>query len=248
MSNLHSSKRLVDARVPLVHAEARGSGTRPRSLASESTSPGRGPHRRDARLLKALQEIPRRLFFPDGVDPETSNYVPVELEHGRILPAADVVALMLSALELTGTERVLDVGGSSGYQAALLSRLAREVYSIALDPRLVEGTQRTLIALGCNNVRVIGCDPRAGWPDAAPYQGIVVGTGASEVPPTLIEQLDIGGRLVIPLGDADAQLVERLRKGENTINFETLGACHLGMLPSSSRIRALFPWTPVHEA
>lgn len=166
----------------------------------------------------------------------------VALGDGRTLPPASLVATMLRALELRGTERVLEVGTGSGYQAGLLSHLAREVVSIEIDRALAESAERALATLGCSNVRLVHGDGSAGWPDGAPYQAIVVGSGAWEIPPDLIEQLDVGGRLVIPLGDEQGQLIQRLRKRADGLDSETLGACHLDMLVGEPRTPSSFPW------
>jgi protein-L-isoaspartate(D-aspartate) O-methyltransferase len=198
-------------------------------------------------LVDAMQQVPRRLFLPAGIDPLLANDVPVTLAQGRILSPVNLVRMMLQALELVGTERVLEIGGGSGYQAGLLSRLAREVHSIELDRALAENAKRALAELGCSNVRVIHGDASAGWPEGAPYQAIVVGVGAWEIPPELIEQLDLGGRLVIPVGDEDGQLIERLRKRADAMDSETLGACHLDMLVGE-RGSASFPWTHLGKA
>lgn len=151
--------------------------------------------------------------------------------------------MMLQALELEGTERVLDVGGGSGYQAALLGRLAREVVSVESDDELVRRAASTLAKLGSDNVRVVRASVFSGWPERAPYQAIIVGGGATELPAALVEQLDDGGRIVIPLGDSGAQLVEWLQKHRNCFDSKTIGACRLGMLPSSGQNFSSFPWT-----
>jgi protein-L-isoaspartate(D-aspartate) O-methyltransferase len=150
---------------------------------------------------------------------------------------------MLRALELEGTERVLDVGGASGYQAALLSRLAREVVSVEMDDDLVRLASSALEALGRDNVRIVHADVVAGWPSEAPYDAIVVWVGFSEYPQALIDQLALGGRLVIPLGDADAQLVWRLHKRFDGVDSETIGSCRVDVLTSSSRASSSFPWS-----
>lgn len=150
---------------------------------------------------------------------------------------------MLQALELVGTERVLDVGWSSPYVAALLSQLAAEVYTVVDTSELVAPREEELSALGCSNVHVVSAEACEGWPTSAPYQAILVGGAASEVPLPLLDQLDLGGRLVVPIGDAEGQLLERLLKRRGAVESETLGACHLGLLTGAQASPPSFPWT-----
>jgi len=152
---------------------------------------------------------------------------------------------MIEALELAGTERVLELGCPSAYAAAVLSRLAAEVYSVVSEQELAERRGRHLYALGCRNVHVVLSPPQAGWPSAAPYQAIVVGAAAAEVPLELIHQLDLGGRLVISIGDEAGQLLERVYKCQGALKSETLGSCHLGMLADARHTPSLVPW--VHQ-
>jgi protein-L-isoaspartate(D-aspartate) O-methyltransferase len=200
----------------------------------------------EARLSKALEEVPRHRFFPTGVDRNTPNDRTVPLGGGRIIPPVAVVAMMIRALELEGTERVLEIGSGSGYLAALLGRLAREVVSVEADDELVKHAGSLLAELGWSNVRVVHADGYGGWPEAAPYQAIVLGAAVPELPLTLVDQLDLGGRLVIPLGDAEAQLVERLRKHVDRLDSETVGSCHLDMLATARKAPSSFPWTGHH--
>jgi protein-L-isoaspartate(D-aspartate) O-methyltransferase len=193
--------------------------------------------------MQAVRTLPRARFVPESADTSVADDQPVSLSEGRSIPPVHVVVMMLGALELKGTERVLDIGGGSGYQAAILSQLAREVISVEVDEELAAGASRTLSECGCANVRVMCGDASAGWPAAGPYQAIVVGAAAAKLPVALIEQLDLGGRLVIPLGDSDYQLVERLRKRVDGLDSETIGACRLDLLASPDRPPTSFPWT-----
>jgi protein-L-isoaspartate(D-aspartate) O-methyltransferase len=155
----------------------------------------------------------------------------------------DVAASMLSALALDGTERVLDAGSSSGYTAALLSRLARKVVSVETTLEGAETRVRQLNALGgCHNVEVVVGFPETGHPPQAPYQAILVAAGASQLPEALLDQLDRDGRLVIALGSAEGQLVERVRKRADGVIIDTICPCHLPMLPERERRHSSFPW------
>ena len=201
---------------------------------------------REARLLKALDEVPRKRFFPAGVDRSIPSDQPVPLGWGRTIPPVNVVATMLRALELEGTERVLEIGGASGYQAALLGRLARDVVSVEANDELVKRAMSVLGELGSTNVLLIHADAAAGWPAGAPYQAIVAGAAAPELPSALVDQLDVGGLLVIALGDSDAQLVERLRKRVDGLDSQTIGSCRLDMLEGLRPKSSSFPWTARH--
>lgn len=194
------------------------------------------------RLAEAIGATPRAHFVPEGVRPASSDEESISLGPGRCIPPVQVVAMMVGALELNGTERVLDIGSSSGYQAAILSRLAREVVSVEVDERSAADARRALAAIGAANVRVLSGDASAGWPDAAPYQAILVGAAVSKLPSALLAQLDVGGRLVIALGDSECQLIDRLRKRVDGLDSETIGSCRLEMLDDDRPPRS-FPWT-----
>ena len=147
---------------------------------------------------------------------------------------------MLIALELTGAERVLEIGSSSGYETALLSQLSSEVISLNSDPEQAKARVPLFASLGCHNVRLFMGSGSAGWPDHAPYQAILVASGAPRLPQRLLDQLDIGGRLVIPLGDQSGQVVELVRKHLDGVVSSALGTGHLKMLPW--RRQSVFPW------
>jgi protein-L-isoaspartate(D-aspartate) O-methyltransferase len=203
---------------------------------------GLGVH--DRRVLAAVQTVPERLF-----ELNRPGQAPSDATSGPPIPFTTLVALMVQALELRGDERVLDVGTGSGYQAALLGRLAREVYSVELEPGISEAAQRTLSKLGFDNVHVATGDASKGWPSAAPYQAIVVGAASTYVPGELIEQLDEGGRLVIAIGDERGQLVERLRKGRQSLESEVVTWCALPPLVfAQPRSPSSRPWMKAPQA
>jgi len=169
----------------------------------------RGVH--DARVLAAMRAVPRERFVQRGWEPEAYDDNPLPIAAGQTISQPYIVAFMSEALQLRGDERVLEVGSGSGYAAAVLARLAREVHSVEHHAVLAEGARAALAALGITNVQVHHADGTLGWPAAAPYDAIVVTAAGPEVPPALMEQLALGGRLVMPIGERDgAQWLVRL--------------------------------------
>jgi protein-L-isoaspartate(D-aspartate) O-methyltransferase len=196
----------------------------------------RGRHSPEARLREALLHVPRSLFCEEEPPKHESEV--------REPPEDLTVVTMLEGLALVGTERVLELGSPTAYTAALLSHLAAEVYSVAADQDVAERREQELHSLDCRNVHVVLAAPQVGWPVAAPYQAILVGAAASELPLELVHQLDLGGRLVISIGDANAQLLERVHKRQDSVDSETLGACHLSLLPGARQTPSQVPWAP----
>jgi len=158
------------------------------------------------------------------------------------IPSEALLEKVLQALGLSGRERVLEVGSRTGYETALLSHLAGAVISLSSSPETAKVRSELLGASGCHNVRVVVDTGGASWPLAAPYSAIVVTSGATHIPAVLLDQLENGGRLVIPLGDASGQLLELVRRGEGGFTSETLASCHFPMLPWASRRPSSFPW------
>jgi len=152
-------------------------------------------------VLKAMAEVPRHLFVPVELAGQAYEDHPLPIGRGQTISQPYVVALMTECLGLRGGEKVLEVGTGSGYQAAVLARIAGEVFSIEIDPALAASAARTLERAGARNVRVKAGDGFFGWPEEAPFEAIVVTAAAPEVPPDLLAQLADGGRLVLPLGD-----------------------------------------------
>lgn len=165
------------------------------------------------RVLRAMGLVPRELFVPPAVRTQAYSDHALGIAHGQTISQPYMVAVMSAALELEGWERVLEVGTGSGYQCAVLAELAREVWSVERIPELAESASDLLASLGYGNVNVRTGDGSSGWPEAAPYQGIVVTAATPRVPTPLLQQLDPdGGRLVAPVGDRELQslsVVER---------------------------------------
>ncbi|HTO07331.1 MAG TPA: protein-L-isoaspartate(D-aspartate) O-methyltransferase [Myxococcota bacterium] len=178
----------------------------------------------DARVLAAMRALPRHVFVsPDQAELAYQDRA-LPLGEGQTLSQPFVVALMLEAARLAGPERVLEVGAGSGYVAALLSRLAREVYAIELDPELAERARRRLAELGCANVELRAGDGARGWPERAPFDAILVSAAMERLPEALAAQLAVGGRLVAPLGTprGDQSLVRLTKTGGDSLAREEL--------------------------
>ena len=180
---------------------------------------------RDERVLRAMAEIPRHLFVPETWRSSAYDDGPLPIGDEQTISQPYIVALMSESLELQGTETVLEIGTGSGYQAAVLSRLAKRVYSIEIIPQLAETARARLAALGYSNVTVLVGDGNVGWPQASPYDAIMVTAAAPQIPQALLDQLADGGRLVLPVViNGDAQELLRLRKNGETVARENLGA------------------------
>ncbi|GIK08458.1 MAG: protein-L-isoaspartate O-methyltransferase [Anaerolineaceae bacterium] len=167
---------------------------------------------RDPRLLAAFESVPRHLFVPEEYRQRSYADGPLPIGHEQTISQPYIVALMTHLLELTGRERVLEVGTGSGYQAAILSRLAAEVHTVEIVPELFAQAERTLSELGCANVHSHLADGSLGWTAAAPYDGILVTAAAPSAPQMLLDQLAAGGRLVLPVGGLGYQELEIWRK------------------------------------
>lgn len=175
----------------------------------------------DLAVLHAFDTVPRHLFVPEAVRHRAYEDVALPLGHGQTISRPGSHALHLQTARLDGSERVLEIGSGSGFQTALLARLAREVCSIELVAELARLVQSRLDALRITNVDLRVGDGSTGWPERAPFDAILVGAAAPSVPVSLREQLAEGGRMLIPIGDDAAQrlmLVER--KGEEWTETE----------------------------
>jgi protein-L-isoaspartate(D-aspartate) O-methyltransferase len=166
-------------------------------------------HIRDERVLEAMSQIPRELFVPPECRLQAYDDAPIPIGFDQTISQPYMTALMCASLELTGTERVLEVGTGSGYHAAVLCMLAREVYSIEIVPELADVARRNLAEAGlADRVHVIAGDGSKGFPLEAPYDAISVAAGAPEVPALLLHQLSDPGRMVIPVGSRGDQELE----------------------------------------
>jgi len=175
----------------------------------------------DERVLEAMRRVPRHVFVPESYRDEAYADYPLPIGHGQTISQPFIVALMCSLLGLRGDEKVLEVGTGSGYQAAVLAHLAREVHTIERIPELAQEAARRLAELGLENVRVHIGDGTLGLPEEAPFDGILVAAAAPRVPQPLLEQLSEGGRLVAPVGRRGWQVLERWTRRGNGWERET---------------------------
>lgn len=183
----------------------------------------RGIH--DPAVLRAMRDVPREAFLPPELAEFAYRDSPLPIERGQTISQPYIVALMTAALRLEPTDRVLEVGTGSGYAAAILSRIAREVVTIERHQELASLASQRLRSLGHANVRVVCGDGTLGWAEDAPYDAIIVAAGGPVVPEALLDQLAVGGRLVIPVGDDRAlqTLLRITRRPDGSLEREFLG-------------------------
>jgi len=179
----------------------------------------------DERVLAAMREVPRERFVPSDVRYLAYEDEPLPIGEGQTISQPTIVALMTEALRLDGSEHVLEVGTGSGYQAAVLARLAKDVVSVEIMEVLRERAAKALRDLGVTTVEVHPAGEALGWPEGAPYDAIIVTAAAPEAPPPLLEQLAVGGRLVIPVGSRLAQELVVVTKTEAGTIVDQIGGC-----------------------
>jgi protein-L-isoaspartate(D-aspartate) O-methyltransferase len=186
---------------------------------------------RDARVLAVMGSVPRHWFIP--ADDLAWAYAdgPLPIGYGQTISQPYIVALMTELLELEPTDRVLEVGGGCGYQAAILGELAEEVHSVEVIPELARQEGKTLAGLGYPNVHVHSGDGSQGWPEAAPYNRILVAAGGPDVPQPLLDQLAEDGQLVIPVGSRRVQQLEVWKRtGKEFTRRVSLEVCFVPLL------------------
>ncbi len=177
------------------------------------------------RVLTAIAEVPREDFLPTGLRSKAYKNVALPIGHGQTISQPYIVALMTQALHLQGDEIVLEIGTGSGYQTAILSRLCQQVVTLERLASLARKVAARLADLGCDNVELYTADGTLGWKTSAPYDGVIVTAGAPEVPSPLYNQLKVGGRLVIPVGDESSQELQVIEKQEQGPRTERLCGC-----------------------
>jgi protein-L-isoaspartate(D-aspartate) O-methyltransferase len=179
----------------------------------------------DKRVLAAMARIPRERFVPPEHQAHAYDDRPLPIGFDQTISQPFIVALMTEALELTGSEKVLEVGTGSGYQAAILAALARSVVTVERLPVLAEGAKRVLDSLGYSNITVHLAGETLGWQGEAPYDAIVVTAAAPHVPNDLLGQLAINGRMVIPVGSRYVQELCKITRRRNGNTIRNLGGC-----------------------
>ena len=179
----------------------------------------------DERVLAAMRRVPRHRFVQEALRDRAYGDHPLPIGEEQTISQPYIVGLMTSLLELTGREKVLEVGTGSGYQTAVLATLARRVCSIERLPRLAERARAVLEALGYDNVWVRVGNGALGWPDEAPFDRILVAAGGPAVPPPLFQQLAEGGRLVLPIGDTDTQTLTVVDNDHGRMRTRAVGDC-----------------------
>jgi protein-L-isoaspartate(D-aspartate) O-methyltransferase len=177
----------------------------------------------DERVLAAFAEVRRDLFVPEHLREAAEGDHPLPIGYGQTISQPYVVAYMTERLRLSGTERVLEVGTGSGYQTAILARLADEVFSIEIVPELAARAREVLLGrLGVANVRLRTGDGALGWPEAAPFDRVIVTAAATEVPPALVAQLAPGGRMILPVGEsAETQMLRVIDRGKDGVTGQS---------------------------
>ena len=212
---------------------------------------------RNQAVLDAMATVPREEFVGIHLQEFAYDNSPLPIEEGQTISQPYIVAFMTEALELDLDSRVLEVGTGSGYAAAILSHLSKEVYTIERHQSLAHLATSRLEKLNYNNVHVLYGDGTLGWPEHAPYDGIVVAAGGPRAPRSLIEQLAIGGRLVIPMGPStkEQKLTRITRINKEEIEIEELGAVRFvpligeeGWLETEEQIRTTATKAPVAKA
>jgi protein-L-isoaspartate(D-aspartate) O-methyltransferase len=176
---------------------------------------------RDERTLEAMRNVPRHLFVPADLEPMAYSDSPLPIGHRQTISQPFIVAYMTEQCRIQPGDRVLEIGTGSGYQAAVLGELAREVYTIELLPELAASAEAKLEQLGYSNIKVKHGDGYRGWPEYAPFDVIMVTAAPPEIPAALLEQLKIGGRMIVPVGVRFQELI-RMTRTESGYEKESL--------------------------
>lgn len=180
---------------------------------------------RDHRVLEAMRKVPRHRFVEDALSAEAYNDHPLPIGHKQTISQPYMVALMTEALELTGSEKVMEIGTGSGYQTAILAELARRVYTIERIRSLMVRARKILADLNYSNILFRAYDGSLGWEEFAPYDAIIVTAGSPQIPQPLLDQLTDGGRLLVPMGNRFSQDLIRIKRKKDSFVQENLGAC-----------------------
>lgn len=192
---------------------------------------------KDEGVLAAMLKVPRERFVPGGVAPQAYADRPLPIGYGQTISQPYIVAYMTEGLQVTNVKKVLEIGTGSGYQAAVLGELAREVYTIEIVPQLADHARNTLAALGYRNVHVRTGDGYLGWPEQAPFDAIMVTAAPDHVPQPLVDQLAPAGRLVIPVGRGVQSLTVLTRTPDGISREDVLPVRFVPMTGEAQRTR-----------
>ena len=180
---------------------------------------------RDPRVITAMRKVPRHVFVEEALQNQAYSDHPLPIGEKQTISQPFMVALMTEAMQLKGMEKVLEIGAGSGYQTAILAEIAFKVFSIERIRSLTIQARKLLYDLGYLNVEIKFSDGTLGWVDESPFDAIIVTAGSPGIPQPLVDQLAIGGRLVVPVGDAADQELVRITKTEEGTKREDLGGC-----------------------
>lgn len=206
---------------------------RQRMVVEQLTAPDRGIG--NSRVLAAMARVPRHAFVPESLRDQAYEDHPLPIGYDQTISQPFIVAFMTEQIDPKPTDKVLEIGTGSGYQAAILAELAREVYTIEIVDPLARSAQAVLKRLGYTNITVRSGDGYRGWPEAAPFDAIIVTCAPDHVPQTLIDQLKDGGRMIIPVGAPGDQRLYILRKHEGSL--ETQAVMPVRFVPMTGRER-----------
>jgi protein-L-isoaspartate(D-aspartate) O-methyltransferase len=179
----------------------------------------------DSRVLAAMRKVPRHLFVSEALMDQAYSDFPLPIGERQTISQPFIVAEMTQALQLTPEDRVLEIGTGSGYQAAVLAHIAYRVYTIERIYTLYLKARKLFDRLGYHNIVTRYSDGTTGWKDESPFDAIIVTAGAPEIPSVLVNQLSVGGRMVIPVGDQHSQDLVRLVRTQQGVDQSNLGAC-----------------------
>ena len=191
----------------------------------------------DAAVLQAMRRVPRHLFVPDDMRPYAYDDRPLPIGRGQTISQPYIVGYMTQALQLQPSHTVLEIGTGSGYQAAILAELVKQVYSIEIVPDLAESARRALTQAGYRNVEVRSGNGYLGWPERAPFDRIIVTAAPPEIPQALVDQLAVGGIMVVPVGTAYQEMVIITKTPSGVTQTRTIEVRFVPMVskPSSTR-------------
>ncbi len=185
-------------------------------------------------VLKALRSVPRHLFVPGKYRSEAYQDDPLPIGNGQTISQPYIVAVMTELLNLDSTSKVLEIGTGSGYQAAVLAEITDSIYSIEIIPALAHRADTLLDSLGYKNIQIRAGDGYLGWPEAAPFDAIIVTAAAPDIPQPLVNQLKIGGRMVIPVGEPNQDLILLTKTEEGTVRRSIIP---VRFVPMTGKIR-----------